>query len=79
MSIIGGFLFALAILWCIAVEDLLLWRDVQRSAIVFVSITVAYGILEWSNFSLLKIISNTLLFTVVITFLWSNVASYTNM
>lgn len=46
---------------------------------VFAFLTIAYLLLEWSHISLLKIISNVLLLTVVIAFLWSNIASYTNV
>jgi riboflavin kinase len=60
-------------------ENLLLWRDVRKSGVVFALLTITYLLLEWSHISLLKIVSNVLLLTVVIAFLWSNIASYTNV
>ena len=56
-------------------EDLLLWRDVRKSAIVFVGITLLYILLEWSHLSLLRIVSHTLLAIVTVSFLWNNIAT----
>lgn len=60
-----------------AVEDLLLWRDPKKSGIVFAGATLAYLLLEWSHFSLLSIIANTLLIAVSVAFLWNNIANFT--
>lgn len=59
------------------VEDLLLWRDPKKSGIVFAGATLAYLLLEWSHFSLLSIIANTLLIAVSVAFLWNNIANFT--
>jgi riboflavin kinase len=60
------------------VERLLLWRDVRKSGVVLAGITLIYILLEWSNLSLLWIVSNSLLAIVTLTFLWGTVASFTN-
>ena len=60
-----------------AVENLLLWRDPKKSGIVVAGATLAYLLLEWSHFSLLSIIANTLLVAVSVAFLWNNVANFT--
>jgi hypothetical protein len=60
-----------------AVEDLLLWRDPKKSGVVFAGATLAYLLLEWSHFSLLSIIANTLLIAVSVAFLWNNIANFT--
>ncbi len=59
-------------------ERLLLWRDVRKSGVVLAGITLIYILLEWSNLSLLWIVSNSLLAIVTLTFLWGTVASFTN-
>ena len=41
-------------------------------------ITLAYLLLEWSHLSLLRIVSHTLLAVVTVSFLWNNIASFTN-
>ena len=61
-----------------AVEALLLWRDPRKSAAVLAGITLAYLLLEWSHLSLLRIVSHSLLAVVTVSFLWNNVASFTN-
>lgn len=61
-----------------AVEDLLLWRDPARTGIIFGVVTVAYLLLEWSNYSLLSLIANGLLGLVCVAFLWSNGAQFLN-
>jgi len=60
------------------VEALLLWRDPIKSGAVLAGITAVYIILQWSHISLLTITANTLLVTVIVAFLWNNVASFTN-
>lgn len=62
----------------IAVEALLLWRDPAKTGGVFAGITLLYLLLEWSRFSLLTLIANVLLFLVVLTFLWNNLAQFIN-
>lgn len=61
-----------------AVEDLLLWRDPRRSGLVLTGITAVYILLEWSHLSLLRIVSHSLLAAVTLSFLWNNIASFTN-
>jgi hypothetical protein len=61
-----------------AVEGLLLWRDVRKSGVVLAGITLVYILLEWSNLSLLRIVSHSLLAVVTLSFLWSNIANFTN-
>jgi hypothetical protein len=60
------------------VEGLLLWRDVRKSGVVLAGITLVYILLEWSNLSLLRIVSHSLLAVVTLSFLWSNIANFTN-
>ena len=55
----------------------MLWRDVKVSAGAFVALTLLYLLLEWSGYSLLTIISNTLLALVSVAFIWSYVAKFT--
>ena len=62
----------------VAVEALLLWRDPAKTGGVFAGITLLYLLLEWSRFSLLTLIANVLLFLVVLTFLWNNLAQFIN-
>jgi len=51
---------------------------VRKSGVVLAGITLAYILLEWSNLSLLKIVSHSLLAVVTLSFLWSNIANFTN-
>jgi riboflavin kinase len=60
------------------VERLLLWRDPKQSGAVFGTATLGYLILEWSNWSLLSLVAYVLLLAVAVTFLWNNLASFTN-
>ncbi|KAK9805889.1 hypothetical protein WJX73_001657 [Symbiochloris irregularis] len=59
------------------IEDVLLWRDVKVSAAAFVGLTLLYLLLEWSGYSLLTIVCNTLLALVSGAFIWSYVAKFT--
>jgi hypothetical protein len=61
---------------CLAVEDLLLWRNWQKSAAVVGVVTLLYIILEWSGISLVALTANLLLLAVVVSFLWNNIASF---
>ena len=62
----------------VAVENLLLWRDPIKTGGVFGVITLVYLLLEWTHFSLLRLVANTLLGVVCIAFLWSNGAQFLN-
>lgn len=55
--------------------DVLLWRHVPTSAGVLAVSTIGYVLFEWSGYTLLSLLSNVLLFLVVILFLWSNAAA----
>ena len=59
-------------------EDLLLWRDPKKSGVVLAGATLAYLLLEWSHFSLLSTVANTLLVAVSVAFLWNNIANFTS-
>lgn len=61
-----------------AVEALLLWRDPAKTGSVFAAITILYLLLEWSHFSLLTLIANTLGIAVAAAFLWNNLAQFIN-
>ena len=69
---------SLSLVFFVAVEALLLWRDPAKTGGVFAGITLLYLLLEWSRFSLLTLIANVLLFLVVLTFLWNNLAQFIN-
>ncbi|CAM6116569.1 unnamed protein product [Calypogeia fissa] len=58
--------------------DALLWRHKPLSAGVLIGATIAYVFFEWSGFTLLSLVSNVLLFLIVILFLWSNAAALLN-
>lgn len=59
-------------------EALLLWRDPAKTGSVFAAITILYLLLEWSHFSLLTLIANTLGIAVAAAFLWNNLAQFIN-
>jgi len=54
-----------------AVEDLLLWRDVPKSASVLGAATVLYFLLEWSGVPLLTWLSNLALIAIASTTIWA--------
>lgn len=58
------------------VEDLLLWRNVPRSAAVLGGITVAYLLLEWSGIPLLTLLSNIGLFGALGCAVWALVSRF---
>jgi hypothetical protein len=58
--------------------DILLWRHWPTTAGVLAVSTIAYVLFEWSGYTLLSLLSNVLLFLVVILFLWSNAAALLN-
>ncbi|CAM6090329.1 unnamed protein product [Calypogeia fissa] len=58
--------------------DVLLWRHWPLSAGVLIGSTIGYVLFEWSGYTLLSLVSNVLLFLVVILFLWSNAAALLN-
>lgn len=62
-----------------AVEDLLLWTDVAKSAGVLGAATVLYILLEWSGVPLLTWLSNLALIAIAGTTLWAVGARVANM
>lgn len=60
-----------------AVENVLLWRDIRITGAIFTAGTILYFLLEWSGYSLLTLVSNTLLAALALAFLWNNVARFT--
>lgn len=56
------------------IEDLLLWRNVQKSTLYAGGITTTYLLLEWSNISSITLACNLLFLAIVITALWSQAA-----
>lgn len=61
-----------------AVEDLLLWHDVPKSAGVLISATALYILLEWSGVPLLTWLSNIFIFLILGTLLWGVAARFMN-
>lgn len=61
------------------VEDLLLWRDVTKSAAALGGVTVAYVLLEWSGIPLLTMLSNIGLLSSLLCFVWALVARALSM
>ena len=57
-------------------EDLLLWRDPAKSGIVLAAISVAYFLLEWSNYNVITVLANLGLLAVSGAFLWSVIANF---
>jgi hypothetical protein len=64
---------------CPAVEDLLLWKDVTKSAGVLGAATLLYILLEWSGVPLLTWLSNLALIAIAGTTLWAVGARVANM
>lgn len=60
------------------VEALLLWRDPKKSGAVLAGITLAYVVFHWWKISVLTLVANALLVSVMVAFLWNNVASITH-
>lgn len=57
------------------VEDILMWRDVKKSGIIFGGITLAYLVLEWSGYSLLSLVAYGLLTLLGGSLVWTNAAA----
>ncbi|KAI5078831.1 hypothetical protein GOP47_0006502 [Adiantum capillus-veneris] len=58
--------------------DTFLWKDKFVSAGILAGATVVYLILEHSGYTLLTILSNLFLVTLVVLFVWSNAAVFLN-
>lgn len=61
-----------------AVEELLLWRDPIRSGVVLAAVTVLYILLEWTNRSLISLVSTVTALLVATSFVWASLASWLN-
>eukprot|EP00882_Tetradesmus_deserticola_P001202 GHRQ01001300.1.p1 GENE.GHRQ01001300.1~~GHRQ01001300.1.p1 ORF type:complete len:220 (+),score=102.29 GHRQ01001300.1:159-818(+) len=61
-----------------AVEDLLLWHDVPKSAAVLGAATVLYVLLEWSGIPLITWLSNACLVAVIGCAVWAFAARFMN-
>jgi hypothetical protein len=61
-----------------AVEDLLLWHNVPKSAAVVGGATALYVLLEWSGIPLLTWLSNACLAVVICCALWAFAARFMN-
>jgi hypothetical protein len=61
-----------------AVEDLLLWHNVPKSAAVVGAATALYILLEWSGIPLLTWLSNACLVAVIGCALWAFGARFMN-
>lgn len=58
------------------VEDLLLWRSWEKTAPVVGAATVLYLLVDLLGNSLVSIQANLLLFAIVVSFVWNNVATF---
>ncbi|KAJ7568392.1 hypothetical protein O6H91_01G030900 [Diphasiastrum complanatum] len=58
--------------------DAFLWRKRNTTVGLLATVSVAYFLFQWSGYTLLSIVSNVLLFLIVILFLWANAASMLN-
>lgn len=58
--------------------DVLLWKHKPLSGGVLAGATIGWILFEWSGYTLLSLVSNVLLFLIVIFFLWSNAAGLLN-
>ncbi|KAL2622672.1 hypothetical protein R1flu_002877 [Riccia fluitans] len=58
--------------------DVLLWKNKPLSAGVLAGTTLVWILFEWSGYTLLSLLSNVLLFLIVVFFLWSNAAGLLN-
>jgi hypothetical protein len=61
-----------------AVADVLLWRQKHLSISILVGSTVIWFLLEKSQHTLVALLSNILFFTVIILFVWANLAALLN-
>lgn len=61
-----------------AVADVLLWRQKYLSISILVGSTVIWFLLEKSQYTLVALLSNILFFTVIILFVWANLAALLN-
>ncbi|CAM6025519.1 unnamed protein product [Sphagnum balticum] len=57
------------------VADVLLWRQKHLSISILVGSTVIWFLLEKSQYTLVALLSNILFFTVIVLFVWANLAA----
>ncbi|XP_072961399.1 reticulon-like protein B2 [Typha angustifolia] len=58
--------------------DIILWRNKQMSGSMLAGVTVIWVLFEWLGYHLLTFICHSLIFILVVCFLWSNAASFVN-
>eukprot|EP00884_Botryococcus_braunii_P012152 jgi/Botrbrau1/20938/Bobra.0135s0066.1 len=58
------------------VEDLLLWRSLEKSGAVVAAATVLYLLVELTGISLVSLLANLLLALIVVSFVWNNLATF---
>ncbi len=58
-----------------AVADVLLWRQKHLSISILVGSTVIWYLLEKSQYTLVALLSNILFFTIIVLFVWANLAA----
>jgi hypothetical protein len=61
-----------------AVADVLLWRQKHLSAALLIGSTIIWFLLEKSQYKLVPLLSNVLIFAIVVLFVWANLASLLN-
>jgi hypothetical protein len=60
------------------VADVLLWRQKHLSAALLIGSTIIWFLLEKSQYKLVPLLSNVLIFAIVVLFVWANLASLLN-
>ncbi|CAM6042664.1 unnamed protein product [Sphagnum compactum] len=60
------------------VADVLLWRQKHLSAALLIGSTIIWFLLEKSQYKLVPLVSNILIFAIVVLFVWANLASLLN-
>ncbi|KAF9594088.1 hypothetical protein IFM89_027379, partial [Coptis chinensis] len=58
--------------------DILLWRDKQIAAGILVGVTVIWLLFEWLGYHLLTFVCHSLILSLAVLFLWSNLSSFVN-
>ncbi|XP_078436436.1 reticulon-like protein B4 [Wolffia australiana] len=59
--------------------DILLWRNKQVTAIILGSVTVIWILFEWMGYHLITFICHSLIASIAALFLWSTIASFSNL
>ncbi|XP_038980389.1 reticulon-like protein B1 isoform X2 [Phoenix dactylifera] len=58
--------------------DIILWRNKQMSGSILSGVTIIWLLFEWMGYHLLTFICHSLIFLLVVSFIWSNAASFVN-